>query len=67
MSLLYIYRQPRELCVPCLEKESGLCYNNDFFVGYSQERINPGDKLHTVDKIIKITSGSNQETAIKGQ
>ena len=54
-----------ELCVPCLEKESGLCYNNDFFVGYSPERINPGDKLHTVDKIIKITSGSNQETAIK--
>ena len=44
-----------ELCVPCLEKESGLCYNNDFFVGYSPERINPGDKLHTVVKIITIT------------
>jgi len=54
-----------ELCVPSLEKKSGLYYNKDFFVGYSPERINPGDKLHTVDKIVKITSGSNEETAIK--
>jgi UDP-N-acetyl-D-glucosamine/UDP-N-acetyl-D-galactosamine dehydrogenase len=52
-------------CVPVLERTSGLKFNVDFFVGYSPERINPGDKEHTVDKILKITSGSNQETAIK--
>jgi len=50
-------------CVPVLEKQSGLKFNVDFFAGYSPERINPGDKLHTVSKILKITSGSNPETA----
>lgn len=50
-------------CVPVLEKESGLKFNVDFFAGYSPERINPGDKLHTVAKILKITSGSTAETA----
>ena len=48
-------------CVPLLEKFSGLKFNKDFFVGYSPERINPGDKLHTIDKILKITSGSTLE------
>lgn len=47
-----------EECVPVLEKVSGLKFNVDFFVGYSPERINPGDKEHTVEKILKITSGS---------
>lgn len=50
-------------CVPVLEKESGLKFNVDFFAGYSPERINPGDKLHTVSKILKITSGSTPEVA----
>jgi len=50
-------------CVPVLEKCSSLVYNKDFFCGYSPERINPGDKEHTVSKILKITSGSNPETA----
>lgn len=50
-------------CVPVLEKWSKLKYNKDFFCGYSPERINPGDKEHTVSKILKITSGSNPETA----
>lgn len=50
-------------CVPLLEKESGLKYNIDFFCGYSPERINPGDKERTLTKILKITSGSNQEVA----
>ncbi len=48
-----------EECVPILEKMSGLEYNIDFFAGYSPERINPGDKEHTLTKIMKITSGSN--------
>ncbi|MES2701146.1 MAG: nucleotide sugar dehydrogenase [Bacteroidota bacterium] len=52
-----------EECVPVLEKISGLKYNIDFFCGYSPERINPGDKLHTVAKIKKITSGSTPEIA----
>ena len=52
-----------EVCVPVLEEISGLIYNQDFFVGYSPERINPGDKLHTVTKILKVTSGSNDEIA----
>jgi UDP-N-acetyl-D-galactosamine dehydrogenase len=52
-----------EDCVPVLEKESGLDYNRGFFCGYSPERMNPGDKNHTVTKIIKVTSGSNQKTA----
>ena len=46
-----------------MEKESGLCFNRDFFVGYSPERINSGDPVHTVDKIVKITSGSTPEAA----
>ncbi|MCX8531524.1 nucleotide sugar dehydrogenase [Chryseobacterium luquanense] len=50
-----------EECVPVLEKVSGLTFNADFFVGYSPERINPGDKEHTVDKILKVTSGSTPE------
>ena len=54
-----------EECVPVLEKISGLQFNVDFFVGYSPERINPGDKEHTVDKILKVTSGSTPETAQK--
>ena len=51
-----------EECVPVLEKVSGLVFNVDFFVGYSPERINPGDKEHTVEKILKVTSGSTPET-----
>ena len=50
-----------EVCVPELEKESGMKFNEDFFCGYSPERINPGDKEHTVTKILKVTSGSNPE------
>jgi len=52
-----------EICVPELEKESLLKFNKDFFVGYSPERINPGDKEHTVTKIKKVTSGSTPEIA----
>ena len=52
-----------EDCVPILEQYSGLKFNKDFFCGYSPERINPGDKEHTVSKITKVTSGSNIETA----
>lgn len=52
-----------EECVPVLEKVSGLTFNEDFFVGYSPERINPGDKEHTVSKILKVTSGSTEEAA----
>lgn len=52
-----------EICVPELEKSSGLTFNIDFYVGYSPERINPGDKEHTVEKILKVTSGSTPETA----
>ncbi|MDB4902476.1 MAG: UDP-N-acetyl-D-galactosamine dehydrogenase [Mucilaginibacter sp.] len=52
-------------CVPVLENESGLKFNIDFFVGYSPERINPGDKEHTVSKILKITSGSTPAAAEK--
>ena len=54
-----------EECVPVLEKVSGLTFNQDFYVGYSPERINPGDKLHTVDKILKVTSGSTPEIGKK--
>ncbi|BAU54358.1 nucleotide sugar dehydrogenase [Mucilaginibacter gotjawali] len=50
-------------CVPILEKSSGLKFNIDFFAGYSPERINPGDKEHTVSKILKVTSGSTPEAA----
>ncbi len=54
-----------EICVPELEKKSGLMFNQDFFCGYSPERINPGDKEHTVKKILKVTSGSTPEIAKK--
>ncbi len=50
-------------CVPILEKGSGLVFNKDFYAGYSPERINPGDKEHTVEKILKVTSGSTPEIA----
>jgi len=52
-----------EDCVPVLEKESGLKFNEDFFCGYSPERINPGDKINTLTKIKKVTSGSTPEIA----
>lgn len=52
-----------EVCVPVLEKVSGLKYNEDFYCGYSPERINPGDKERTVTKIVKVTSGSTPEVA----
>jgi UDP-N-acetyl-D-galactosamine dehydrogenase len=52
-----------EVCVPLLEKESGLTFGRDFTVGYSPERINPGDKVHTLDSITKIVSGSDEATA----
>ncbi|BCO30212.1 nucleotide sugar dehydrogenase [Thiohalobacter sp. COW1] len=52
-----------EVCVPIMEAESGLKFNRDFFVGYSPERINPGDKEHRVTTILKVTSGSTPETA----
>ena len=51
-------------CVPILEKYSNLNYNKDFFCGYSPERINPGDKINTLTNILKVTSGSNEETSI---
>lgn len=54
-----------EDCIPVLERVSGLKFNQDFFAGYSPERINPGDKLHTVDKILKVTSGSTPEIGKK--
>jgi UDP-N-acetyl-D-galactosamine dehydrogenase len=54
-----------EECVPVLERVSGLQFNVDFFAGYSPERINPGDKEHTVEKILKITSGSTPEIGQK--
>ncbi len=54
-----------EECIPVLEKTSGLKFNVDFFAGYSPERINPGDKEHTVEKILKVTSGSTQEIGYK--
>jgi UDP-N-acetyl-D-galactosamine dehydrogenase len=52
-----------EVCVPAIEAGSGLTFNTDFFVGYSPERINPGDKVHTVTKVRKVTSGSTPEAA----
>ncbi|MFG4004733.1 nucleotide sugar dehydrogenase [Flavobacterium aquidurense] len=54
-----------EQCVPVLEKVSGLKFNEDFYAGYSPERINPGDKEHTVEKILKVTSGSTPEIGLK--
>ncbi len=53
-----------EVCVPIIENYSGLTFNKDFFCGYSPERINPSDKNYTIDKIVKVTSGSNTESAI---
>lgn len=52
-----------EVCIPVLEQVSGLKFNQDFFAGYSPERINPGDKLHRVTNILKVTSGSTSEVA----
>ncbi|WP_456063225.1 nucleotide sugar dehydrogenase [Capnocytophaga leadbetteri] len=52
-----------EVCIPILEETAGLTFNRDFYVGYSPERINPGDKQHTVENICKITSGSTPEIA----
>ena len=54
-----------EDCIPILEKESNLVFNKDFFVGYSPERISPGDKVRTVENILKVTSGSTTEIAKK--
>lgn len=54
-----------EDCIPVVEKVSGLKFNEDFFAGYSPERINPGDKLHTVELIKKVTSGSTPEIGVK--
>ncbi|MFP4845629.1 nucleotide sugar dehydrogenase [Winogradskyella sp. PE311] len=54
-----------DICIPVLEKNSGLTYNKDFYAGYSPERINPGDKHHTVTKILKVTSGSTPEIAVR--
>ncbi len=51
-----------EICVPILEKESGMTWKEEFHVGYSPERINPGDKEHTLTKIVKVVSGDNEET-----
>ena len=53
----------KDICVPELEKSSGLVFNKDFYCGYSPERINPGDKEHTVTNILKVTSGSTPEIA----
>ena len=55
-----VYPGSEDECVPVLEKVSGLRFNEDFFVGYSPERINPGDKERTVTKILKVTSGSQK-------
>ena len=52
-----------EVCIPIIEKESGLVFNKDFYAGYSPERINPGDKVNTLTKITKITSGSTPDVA----
>ena len=52
-----------EICVPIIENITGLKYNKGFFCGYSPERINPGDKNHNLTSIVKVTSGSNSETA----
>ena len=51
-----------EVCIPILERNSGLIFNKDFYCGYSPERVNPGDKVHSIDKIIKVTSGSSPES-----
>ena len=51
-----------EICIPVIEKASGLTWKSDFFVGYSPERINPGDQEHSVDKIVKVVSGCDADT-----
>ena len=51
-------------CVPIIEKRSGLIFNKNFYVGYSPERVNPGDKLHRIPNLVKITSGSTKQTAL---
>ncbi|MFN3813936.1 MAG: nucleotide sugar dehydrogenase [Aquificaceae bacterium] len=51
-----------EVCVPILEKESGLTWKKDFFVGYSPERVNPGDREHTIEKVVKVVSGDTERT-----
>lgn len=53
-----------EVCVPILEDKSGLIFNQDFYVGYSPERINPGDKVHRIDSIVKVTAGSTPDASI---
>ena len=50
-----------EICAPILEEESGLSFNEDFFLGYSPERVNPGDKLHRIPDIVKVVSGSSPQ------
>ena len=52
-----------EVCIPIIERVSGLAFNGDFYAGYSPERINPGDKEHRVHNIVKVTSGSTPEAA----
>jgi len=54
-----------EVCVPIIEKKSGLTFNKDFYCGYSPERINPGDKEHRISSVIKVTSGSTPDISIK--
>jgi len=54
-----------EICIPVLERVSGLSFNDNFFAGYSPERINPGDKEHTVENILKVTSGSTLDVGQK--
>jgi len=54
-----------EVCIPVLEKESGLRWKKDFHVGYSPERVNPGDKEHSIAKIVKVVAGDNAETLEK--
>ena len=65
MNLQCILDATEEDCVPVLEKSFWLKFNKDFYAGYSPERINPGDKEHTVDKILKVTSGSTPEIGLK--
>ena len=63
MNLPFILWCTEEVCVPILEQNSKLKYNIDFYCGYKPERINPGDKEHTITSIIKITSGSTELSA----
>ena len=63
MNQLKILDYREDFCVPLLEKISSLKYNIDFFCGYSPERINPGDSLHNITNIVKVTSGSTYEVA----